>query len=129
MDRNGDATNQTNAKITERAQPRHTASLRSQWNLTTSQQFDLWLRAVSGLDRVDVTNATPTTSTDPSYVHIPGYVTLDLRYGIRINKDLELALSGRNLVGPHRMEYLSDYIPTIGNEIKPSWLLSARWKF
>lgn len=129
MDRDGDAINQTNARMTERAQPRHTASLRSQWNLTANQQFDLWLRAVSGLDRIDVTDATPTTSTEPSYVHIPGYVTLDLRYGLRINKDLELALSGRNLIGQHRMEYLSDYIPSIGNEIKPSWLLSARWKF
>ena len=62
-------------------------------------------------------------------MRVPGYITLDLRYAYRINKDIEVAVIGRNLVGTRRFEYLSDYIPTIANEIKPSVMLTTRWKF
>ncbi len=129
MDEGKDAIADADAQMTERAKPRESASLRSQWNMSTSQQLDLWLRAMSSYERVNITDATPTTSTEPSYVRIPGYVTLDLRYAYRVNKDLEIALIGRNLIGARRVEYLSDYIPTIANEIKPSAMFTTRWKF
>lgn len=129
MDEGKDQISNADAQMTERAKPRETASLRSQWNMTTSQQLDVWLRAMSGYERVNITDATPSTSTEPSYVRIPGYITLDLRYAYRVNKDLEVALIGRNLIGSRRIEYLSDYIPTIANEIKPSVMLTTRWKF
>ena len=129
MDEGKDAIANADAQMTERAKPRESTSLRSQWNMSTSQQLDLWLRAMSSYERVNITDATPTTSTEPSYVRIPGYVTLDLRYAYRVNKDLEIALIGRNLIGARRVEYLSDYIPTIANEIKPSAMFTTRWKF
>lgn len=129
MDEGKDQISNADAQMTERAKPRETASLRSQWNMTTSQQLDVWLRAMSSYERVNITDATPSTSTEPSYVRIPGYITLDLRYAYRVNKDLEVALIGRNLIGSRRIEYLSDYIPTIANEIKPSVMLTTRWKF
>ena len=62
-------------------------------------------------------------------IHVSGYVTLDLRYAVKLNKDLELALTGRNLVGPRRIEYVTDYVPATPVIIEPSLLLSARWKF
>ena len=129
MDEGKDAIANADAQMTERAKPRESASLRSQWNMSTSQQLDLWLRAMSSYERVNITDATPTSSSEPSYVRIPGYVTLDLRYAYRVNKDLEIALIGRNLIGARRVEYLSDYIPTIANEIKPSAMFTTRWKF
>lgn len=129
MDEGKDAIANADAQMTERAKPRESTSLRSQWNMSTSQQLDLWLRAMSSYERVNITDATPTNSTEPSYVRIPGYVTLDLRYAYRVNKDLEIALIGRNLIGARRVEYLSDYIPTIANEIKPSAMFTTRWKF
>ena len=45
------------------------------------------------------------------------------------NKDLELALVGRNLIARHRLEYISDFIPTAATEVAPSWAVTARWKF
>lgn len=101
--------------------PRHHGSLRSQWNLSANQQFDAWVRGSAGFDRVNA----PYTN----LLHVPGYVTLDLRFAHKLNKDLELAVSGRNLVGARRTEYVSDYIPSVPLEIAPSLLLSARWKF
>ncbi|MDP3635882.1 MAG: hypothetical protein U0989_17445 [Azonexus sp.] len=41
----------------------------------------------------------------------------------------ELAITGRNLIGANRTEFISDYIPSVPVEIVPSVLLSARWKF
>ena len=105
----------------ERATPRHYGSLRSQWNISSSQQFDAWIRGSSGIYRT----LTPYTTE----IRVPGYLTLDLRYAFKATKDLELALSGRNLVGPRRIEYVTDYVPATPVIIEPSLLLSARWKF
>ena len=101
--------------------PRHYGSLRSQWNLSANQQFDAWLRGSAGYDRINA----PYTN----LLRVPGYVTLDLRFAHKVNKDLELAITGRNLVGAKRTEFISDYIPSAPVEIVPSLLLSARWKF
>lgn len=62
-------------------------------------------------------------------MRVPGYVTLDLRYAHKVNNDLELAITGRNLVGQKRTEFISDYLPSIPIEISPSLLFSARLKF
>ena len=105
----------------EAGTPRHHGSLRSQWNLSANQQFDAWVRGSAGFDRLNA----PYTN----LVRVPGYVTLDLRYAHKLNKDLELAVTGRNLIGAHRTEFVSDYIPSVPLEIAPSLLLSARWKF
>ncbi|MDP2882898.1 MAG: TonB-dependent receptor [Azonexus sp.] len=105
----------------ERSTARHYGSLRSQWNVSSSQQFDAWIRGSSGIDRT----LSPYTTT----IRVPGYVTLDLRYAYTLNKDIELALTGRNLVGPRRIEYVTDFVPATPVIIEPSLLLSARWKF
>jgi iron complex outermembrane receptor protein len=117
------------ADITQRGSPRHQASLRSQWNITTSQQLDLWLRGASGMDRVNLVDTVPSATGAPTFTHIPGYATLDLRYAYHANKYLEFALIGRNLIGRHRLEYISDFIPTAATEIAPMWLISTHWRF
>ena len=43
--------------------------------------------------------------------------------------NLPLAITGRNLVGQKRTEFISDYLPSIPIEISPSLLFSARLKF
>lgn len=105
----------------ERSTARHYGSLRSQWNVSSSQQFDAWIRGSSGIYR--------TLAPYPTEIYVPGYVTLDLRYAYKLSKDIELALTGRNLVGPRRIEYVTDYVPATPVIIEPSLLLSARWKF
>lgn len=101
--------------------PRHYGSLRSQWNVSPHQQFDAWIRGSAGFER--------TNALFYDLAHVPGYVTLDLRYAHKLNKDLEIAVSGRNLIGGSRNEYISDYIPSIPLEVRPSLLVSAHWAF
>lgn len=105
----------------EKGTPRHYASLRSQWNISGSQQFDAWLRGSAGYERIRA----PFTDT----VHVPGYVTLDLRYAYRFNRQWEVSLAGRNLIGGRRVEFVSDYVPTVPVEVRPSLMLGARVEF
>jgi len=109
-----------NAAQEERT-PKYYGSLRSQWNISPNQQFDAWLRGSAGF----ILRNSPYIDT----VRMPGYVTLDLRYAYRINKDVELSVTGRNLIGARRYEYVSDYVPSVPIEIKPSLLLGLRLKF
>lgn len=129
MDRSSDPIVNEDAEITERAHPRHVASLRSQWNIASNQQFDLWLRGSSGYQRVKLVDTVPNSTGSPRFDTVGGYVTVDLRYAYRWNKDLEFALIGRNLIGANRVEYISDYIPTTATEIPRTWLVSTRWTF
>lgn len=129
MDSSGDQAVVTNAEIAERSTVRHRGSLRSQWNITPSQQFDLWLRSSGGFDRPNLIDTTPNATGAQTYTHVPGYVTMDLRYAYRVNKDLEFALIGRNLINRHHIEYISDYIPTAATSISPTWLINTRWTF
>lgn len=129
MDRSSDPTVNADAEITERAHPHHVASLRSQWNIASNQQFDLWLRGSSGYQRLRLVDTAPNATGAATFDRVGGYVTLDLRYAYRWNKDLEFALIGRNLIGANRVETISDYIPTTSTEIPRTWLVSSRWTF
>ncbi len=129
MDSSSNPSINTHAEITERSGPHQYGSFRSQWNITPNQQFDLWLRSSGGFDRQKLIDLVPNTSTAPTFSHVPGYVTLDLRYGYRVNKDLEFALIGRNLINTKHLEYISDFIPSAATSITPTWLLSTRWNF
>jgi iron complex outermembrane receptor protein len=121
MDETANPVAQDDSTGVEKGTPRQYASLRSQWNISATRQFDAWLRGSAGYQRLDAPY--------PDLLRVPGYVTLDLRYAHKLNKDLELALTGRNLIGARRFEFVSDYIPSIPVKIGPSALLSARWKF
>lgn len=105
----------------EKRTPKYYGGLRSQWNISAKQQFDAWLRGSAGYDLVNA----PFTN----LIRVPGYLTLDLRYAYRINRDLELSITGRNLGGPRRYEYVADYVPSVLTEISPSLLLSVRLGF
>lgn len=129
VDGSSDPVTNANADTIQRGSPRHQASLRSQWNITPSQQFDLWLRGAGGMDRVNLVDTVPSPTGTPTFTRVPGYATLDLRYAYRVNNELEFALIGRNLIGRHRLEYVSDFIPTAATEIAPTWLISTHWRF
>jgi iron complex outermembrane receptor protein len=68
--------------------PSHYWMLRSSHDLADNQELDFTLRQVGALPRPGV----------------PSYTALDLRYGWRIRKGLELNLIGRNLLDPHHAE-------------------------
>jgi iron complex outermembrane receptor protein len=105
----------------EKRTPKYYGSLRSQWNISPNQQFDAWLRGSAGF----ILPNSPYINT----VRVPGYVTLDLRYAYRINRDVELSVIGRNLIGARRYEYIADYVPSVPIEIKPSLILGLRVGF
>lgn len=95
--------------------PQHTLSLRSLLNITNEIELDAWARYV---DRLFIDQRT-----------IPDYFTLDLRLGWHPHKDLELSVSGRNLLDDQHPEF-SDvlYIP-VASQIQRSFLAQISWHF
>ncbi|WP_150051313.1 MULTISPECIES: TonB-dependent receptor plug domain-containing protein [Methylomonas] len=96
--------------------PNHTLSLRSLYNLTNEIELDAWFRYV-GRIVVDRDMA------------IPDYFTMDLRLGWHPHKDLEISISGQNLLDNQHPEF-SDilYIP-VASQIQRSVLAQFSWRF
>jgi iron complex outermembrane receptor protein len=65
--------------------PRHTVRLRMSWQLDDARDLDVSWRHVAKLSSPDV----------------PAYKALDLRFGWRIDRALELSVGGANLLGSH----------------------------
>jgi iron complex outermembrane receptor protein len=61
--------------------PSHYWMLRSSWDISEAQELDFTLRRVGAL-------ASPA---------VPAYTAVDMRYGFRIRKGMEVSLVGQNL--------------------------------
>lgn len=95
--------------------PQHTLSLRSLLNLTSEIELDAWARYVDSLF-IDGRR-------------IPDYFTLDLRLGWHPHKDVEISISGRNLLDDHHPEFSDElYIP-VASQIQRSFLAQMSWRF
>jgi iron complex outermembrane receptor protein len=81
--------NDASAVSTAGKDPAQSWMLRSSLVLPHRSEFDVTARHVSALS-------------NPS---VPHYLAVDLRYGWRPRKDLELSVSGQNLVGPRHAEF------------------------
>lgn len=128
-DRSGDPVINADAAATQKGAPRHSASLRSQWNISSRQQLDVWLRGVGKYDLIKLVDTTSHTTAEPTYQHIPGYVTADFRYAYRVAKDVELAIVGRNLIAQHHLEFVSDFIPTDPSLVSRTIMFSTQIDF
>ena len=94
--------------------PRHQASLISRHDLRHDLELDLQARYVSAL----------TTYT------IPDYLTADLRLGWRATSRLDLALNGRNLIGPARKEFGTNIVNASDAYLIPrEYYLTANLRF
>ncbi|MDD2759323.1 MAG: TonB-dependent receptor, partial [Methylomonas sp.] len=95
--------------------PQHTLSLRSLFNVTNEIEIDAWARYV---DKLYIDQRT-----------IPDYFTLDLRLGWHPDKDIELSISGQNLLDNQHPEF-SDilYIP-VASQIQRGYLAQISWRF
>jgi iron complex outermembrane receptor protein len=69
--------------------PNHYWMLRSSWDIAAGHEFDVTLRHVGALSKPVVA----------------AYSAVDLRYGWRINKVLDLSIIGQNLFDPRHPEY------------------------
>lgn len=90
--------------------PAYQASLRSSMDLTDDVAFDAALRRVGPLH----------------HPAVPGYTEMDLRLAWAATPNLELSLSGTNLLHSYHLEFFetgqSDRIPR-------SYYLASRWRF
>lgn len=97
------------------ANPNHNLSLRSLFNLTSEIELDSWLRYV---DKIYVDKR-----------DIPAYVALDLRLGWHPHKNLELSISGQNLLDDQHPEFSDQlYIP-VASQIQRGYLAQLTWHF
>ena len=69
--------------------PTHWWSLRSSYDISARQHFDVTVRRVGALD------------TPP----VPSYTAVDARYGLEINRDVEAGLVLRNLLDARHAEW------------------------
>lgn len=74
--------------------PRHNASLRSVHQLRPNVDLDIWIRHV---DEIGLARSV-----------VDAYTTLDVRAAWRPRPNIELSLSGRNLVDANRVEFQSE---------------------
>ena len=81
-------------------------------NLAHNMEFDVAVRAVGAL----------------SNPYVPAYTAVDARLGWRPSKDLEIHLTGANLLDPRHVEFASG--STGGpSEMDRSVQLGATWNF
>lgn len=91
--------------------PKHMVRLHSSHNLGNNLELDAYLNFVSSLFDQVVDRST----------------VLDLRLGWRPMRNLELSLTGRNLLQKRHSEFHTDDVTP--SHIPRSFLLQARWKF
>lgn len=90
--------------------PRHQFSLRSMMSLAHNLNLDIALRSASSLPNPGV----------------PGYVTLDGNLGWKISRDMELSVSGFNLLGSQHPEFGT---AATRSEIRRTFYLKMLWDF
>ena len=93
--------------------PQQQFSLRSSMDLTRNATLDCTLRYVDEL---------------PAF-NIPSYVTMDVRLGWHVNKNLEVALVGQNLLSARHAEFAPTFIATQVTEVPRSGYAQLTWRF
>jgi len=96
-------------------------SFRSSFDLTSSLEFDYWLRYVDAIPDIEVINA----NQQPS---INSYVAMDIRLGWQPLKEFQLAIGARNFNDPQHLEYLSE-IATFPVQVQRNYYVQAKWTF
>lgn len=108
----------SNAYYQEAISPQHKISLRATLNPTSDLTLDAWLRYVD--------NASAFTLNGPAYIR--SYTTLDLRVGWKLNRDVELALVGQNLLDNRHLEYIQETF-TLPTEVQRGIYGKITWEF
>ena len=101
--------------------PRHQLSLRSSFDLSFTSELDIWLRYV---DQISDIQGISNQGINP----VDNYLTLDLRLSWRPIKNLEVSLSGRNLIDTSHTEFLQE-INTFPTQIERSFHGQVTWRF
>ncbi len=102
--------------ISERAEgesPHNQFSLRSSTNLSRDVELDLWMRYVDNIPSHEVLN----------------YITLDARLGWQPVKNLELSVTGQNLLDNRHPEFKPEIVDIVPTEVQRSVYGKITWKF
>lgn len=96
----------------EKTTPHHTVGLQSRVNLTRNLDWDMAFRYVDSVP----------------YYQIPGYCELDARLAWRLRPNLELSLTGQNLLQAKHLEYKPSLVGQ-GSVIPMGVYAKITWKF
>ncbi len=100
--------------------PRHQFSLRSNFNLTEQLELDFWLYHVSQL---------PTRDQVKNF-YLPDYTTLNARLAWHPTKNIELSLTGQNLLDKQHSEFASEPLVLYFREdVQRNIYGQIRWNF
>jgi iron complex outermembrane receptor protein len=94
---------------TEGNDPDHQISLRSEMNLSPTVELDTALRAVGSLPNP----------------RVPAYAAVDARLGWNVSRDVQLSLSGFNLLNARHTEFIST--SPARRDVRRSFSASLRW--
>ena len=111
----------TTEAVIQGSTPEQQWSLRSSMSLSGNWELDVWARYVDSL-------AAASNGAVRNGVVIDDYVSLDVRLGWRPSKNLELSLSGRNLLESRNLEQIDEGL-TRPVEIQRSIYAEARFSF
>ncbi len=112
LDRDSDSQDPTSEEA-ERQSPRNQAYLRSSWNITKEIGLDAVLRYVDVVPGWDAES----------------YVDMDARLGWNITPDLEISITGQNLLHRRRRESGPTMLGNQSSEIQRGVYLSLSWRF
>ncbi len=103
-----------------------TSSIESEVGRSPQNQFQFHIRH-SPADSVDLSTSLYYVDSLPS-LNVPAYTRLDARIGWRIQRNLELSLTGRNLLDPGHPEFINPSGPR-ASEVPRSIFGGATWRF
>lgn len=115
MNLKDDATGDLVARLTEGQNPEQQFSLRSTLNLPCRIEWDVGFRYVDKLPAVTQ--------------QVPGYWTMDMRLGWRMNPNLELSVVGQNLIESDHAEFVSETLTVIPSMLERSIYAKVTWRF
>ncbi len=97
----------------EKANPQHQLSVRSNYDFSEKLQLNLWLRYTSEI----------------AFYQIPDYVTMDTKLVYKPIKNTEFFIAGQNLFSQHHRELTSDFIPLMPAAIPRGVYAGVQWRF
>lgn len=112
--------------------PQQQVSARSSLDLTDNLEFDLWVRYVDKIPLFSqlYSRFSPDIPRVPRWgTAIPAYVTLDARLGWKPLKNLELSLTGQNLLDSKHPEFQQEIIPPVRAQVPRSVYVQFDWQF
>ena len=98
---------------TEGQNPRHQFMIRSQHDLPANMEFNIGIRYVDRLRSLDVDS----------------YIDLDLRLGWSPIQNVNIAITGQNLLDTRHLEFMPDFIDTQATEVERGVYGKIAWGF